>query len=105
MVHWYCARSPHPDVPRRLAVGSQVSGVDKKPPEKKVERPAPRQMSPQLMRLASRLEVDPDELATKIPADTIRRTKYPALEEILPDGSRLFKHDLGIHEGPRSSGR
>lgn len=58
-----------------------------------------RNVSAQLMRLAQRLGRDPDELAKKIPADTVRRTKYPVIEVVNDDGTRSFKHDIGIHEG------
>ena len=55
-------------------------------------RPPGRRMSATIMRLARRLQRDPDELAQEIPADTVRRTKYGVLEEKQPDGSTLFKH-------------
>jgi hypothetical protein len=55
-----------------------------------------REVSGQLLRLAKRLGKDPDELAAKIPADTLRRTKYPVLEQIDEDGRVTFKHDAGI---------
>ena len=61
-----------------------------------------RQMSAQVQRLARRLGVDPDDLARKIPPDTLRRTKYPVLEIVNEDGTRTFKHDLGIEEATRS---
>lgn len=62
-----------------------------------------RQMAPQILRLASRLRVDPDELAARLPDDTVRRLKYPVLEVENEDGSRSFKHDHGIVEGRRAS--
>jgi hypothetical protein len=40
-----------------------------------------RLMSGQVQRLAARLGKDPDEIASKIPPDTLRRTKYPVLEQ------------------------
>lgn len=46
--------------------------------------------------LAARLGVDPEALAERIPADTLRRLKYPMLERIEPDGTRSYEHDLGI---------
>lgn len=64
-----------------------------------------RNVSGQLMRLAQRLGVDPDELAKKIPADTVRRTKYPVIEVVNEDGTRSFKHDIGVTEGPISAAR
>lgn len=61
------------------------------------KKPKPeRKMAAQLLRLARRLGVDPDSLATKIPADTIRRLKYPVIEQREKDGTRTFEHDLGI---------
>jgi hypothetical protein len=60
---------------------------------------AVRGMSSQLQRLAHRLGVDPDELASGISDDTIRRSKYPVLEQVNPDGTRTFKHDPQIEHG------
>lgn len=66
----------------------------------------PRQAtSAQIERLARRLDVSPDELAQKIPADTIRRTKYPVVEIVEPDGKRSFRHDLGVVENGRIAAR
>ena len=59
-------------------------------------------MSAQVQRLARRLGSDPDKLAQKIPADTLRRTQYPVLETVNEDGTRSFKHDTGIAEGRTS---
>jgi hypothetical protein len=61
-----------------------------------------RLMSGQVQRLAARLGKDPDEIASKIPPDTLRRTKYPVLEQMTPDGKRVFEHDMGIVSGVRS---
>lgn len=61
-------------------------------------RTARREMSAQVLRLAKRLRANPDELAGKIPADTLRRTKYPVIEIENEDGTRTFKHDSGIEE-------
>jgi hypothetical protein len=68
-------------------------------PTKTKERP----MAGQLLRLARRLGLDPDELAQKIPADTIRRLKYPVLEQRERDGARGFEHDIGIKTDGRIS--
>jgi hypothetical protein len=57
---------------------------------------ARRDMSAQVLRLAKRLGKDPEKLAEEIPPETLRRTKYPVIEEAQPDGSRLYKRDLGI---------
>jgi hypothetical protein len=62
-----------------------------------------RQMSSFVLRLADRLGKNPDELAARIPADTLRRTKYPVLEQETEDGKRSFKHDPGIEEGSRTA--
>jgi hypothetical protein len=56
-------------------------------------------MAAPLQRLSRRLGRSPEELARRIPPDTLRRLKYPVLEEPQPDGSTIFKHDLGIEEG------
>lgn len=70
-------------------------------------RPATKQraMSGQVQRLASRLHVDPDELAKKIPPDTLRRTKYAVIEQVQEDGSRIFRHDPQIESGVRAEVR
>jgi hypothetical protein len=62
---------------------------------------ARRDMSAQVQRLARRLGKTPEEIAAKIPAETLRRTKYPVIETVNPDGTRSFKHDWGIEEGRR----
>lgn len=61
-----------------------------------------RAMSAQILRLASRLDVDPDELAKKIDPDTLRRTKYPVIETVDDEGKRSFRHDHQVEEGPRA---
>jgi hypothetical protein len=62
-----------------------------------------RDMSAQLQRLAQRTQQNPDELAERIPADTLRRTKYPVLETVDAEGRRTFKHDIGITDNKRRS--
>jgi hypothetical protein len=64
-----------------------------------------REMSAQVQRLARRLGKDPDEVARKIPMDTLRRTKYPVLEQVDEDGMRSFKHDPMIEEARVASRR
>lgn len=64
---------------------------------------ARRAMSAQVQRLARRLGTSPDEIAAKIPPDTLRRTQYPVIETVNEDGTRSFKHDPGIEEGRRAS--
>jgi len=56
-------------------------------------------MAAPLQRLAHRLGKTPEEMAKAIPADTLRRLKYPVIERRLPDGKLQFVHDLGIEEG------
>lgn len=62
-----------------------------KPPATK-----PHANAAQIQSLAARLGVDPEALAERIPADTLRRVKYPMLERIEPDGTRSYEHDLGV---------
>jgi len=50
-------------------------------------------MSAFVLRLARRLERDPDELASEMTEDTIRRTKYAVVEEVMDDGTILYKHN------------
>jgi hypothetical protein len=56
-------------------------------------------MSALLLRLARRLSRDADALAQEIPPDTLRRTKYPAIERVLDGGRRTYEHDAGIDAG------
>lgn len=47
--------------------------------------------------LAARLGLDAEELAKKIPEDTLTRLKYPYIEQTDPQtGLSMFKHDIGI---------
>jgi hypothetical protein len=47
--------------------------------------------------LAARMGVDAEELAARIPEDTLRRLKYPYIEQVDPKtGLLMFKHDIGI---------
>lgn len=46
--------------------------------------------------LARRVGVDAEVLAARIPAETLRRLKFPMLVQIQPDGTRKFEHDRGI---------
>jgi hypothetical protein len=69
-------------------------------------KPPTRKMAAAIQRLALRLGKDPDEIAAKIPEDTIRRLRYPVIERELEDGTREFEHDLGIeHDRARSTRR
>lgn len=56
-------------------------------------------MSAQVLRLAKRLGKDPDELAVRYGAETVRKLKYPVREEVHEDGSRTYHDDLDIREG------
>jgi len=89
----------------------------KRPPEEQLTRSGPgkpsatagtgrrRETSAQVLRLAQRMGTDPDELAARIDPDTLRRTKYPVIEIVNEDGTRTFKHDPQIAEGPRAERR
>jgi hypothetical protein len=52
--------------------------------------------------LARRSGLDPEALAERIPADTLRRLKFPMLVTVNDDGTRRFEHDLGIVQGVKS---
>jgi len=65
----------------------------------KVEQAKPQAARVQV--LAAALKLDPEELASRIPADTLRRLKYPLVEMPQPDGTTAFRHDEGIVEGLR----
>lgn len=53
-----------------------------------------------LVRLANKVGCKPRELALRMTSETVRRTKYPVLEEEQPDGSVVYKEPIQIHEGP-----
>ena len=55
-----------------------------------------------VVRLAQRLKADPDELAAKYDDDTLRRTRFPVVEEVQEDGTRLFKDPPQVIDGIRS---
>lgn len=79
-------------------------GVGKLGREHKKKPERQREMSAQVQRLAKRLGKDPDELASEISADTLRRSKYPVIEQTDDQGRRVFKHDFGIVNDARISG-
>lgn len=58
--------------------------------------------SPLLVRLASKLGIPIEALALRISPDTVRRTKYPALEEANEDGTTSYKAPVQVIEGPIS---
>lgn len=45
-----------------------------------------------IIKIARRLGQDPRALANAIPADTLRRTRYAAVEQIDDEGRTLWKH-------------
>lgn len=47
-----------------------------------------------VIRIAEALGVDPRALASEIPEDTLRRTRYAALEVYFEDGKRMWKHPV-----------
>jgi hypothetical protein len=50
-----------------------------------------------VQKLAATLGVDAEELAARIPEDTLRRLKYPVLEQTDPEsGLTVFEHDRGV---------
>lgn len=55
----------------------------------------------QLQDLAERVGLDPEELAKRVPEDTIRRLKYPVIISTDDQGRQVFKHDPGIIQGER----
>lgn len=59
--------------------------------------PSPTKQAAHLQKLAATLGVDAEELAKRVPEDTLRRLKYPMLEQVDPEtGLSQFKHDRGI---------
>ncbi len=59
----------------------------------------PAEQAARVQQLAYRLGLDAETLAGKIPDDTLRRLKFPAIEQPQDDGTTAFKHDLGISQG------
>lgn len=52
--------------------------------------------------LAARLHVPAEQLAERIPDDTLRRLKYPVIEQTDPDtGLPVFEHDIGVIKDAR----
>ncbi len=58
-------------------------------------------LSAHVQRLARTAGESADDVAARIPDDTIRRTKYPVHEIAEPDGSTAFRHPDGVIEGVR----
>jgi len=67
----------------------------------KVEEVRRRPMPARVQTLAQATHTTPEELAERIPADTLRRLKYPMHEKEESDGTSSFTHDKGIVEGER----
>lgn len=94
--------SEYPSKQEMKSRGRASSAPGRRP---EIEHQGPRRAGTQtvlsafVQRLARDLGKDPEELAAKIDPDTIRRTKFPMIEERLPDGKLRFKHDPGIIEG------
>jgi hypothetical protein len=71
---------------RQIVTGGLAATPDVTP-----TAPRGRRVSAFILRLAVRLSASPDELAKRYSDDTIRRTKYPVIEEELPDGTIKYK--------------
>lgn len=58
---------------------------------------SPTKQAARVQALAATLGMDAEQLAARIPEDTLRRLKYPVLEHIDPEtGFPQFEHDRGI---------
>jgi hypothetical protein len=58
---------------------------------------SPTKQAARVQSLAATLGLDAEELAKRIPEDTLRRLKYPVLEQTDPEsGLTKFEHDLGV---------
>lgn len=53
--------------------------------------------------LAAKLSVPAEWLAERIPEDTLRRLKYPVIEQTDENGLSVFKHDIGIITDARTA--
>lgn len=80
-------------VPGRSSVQERPQGTEG------ARRGKPRSAS--LIRLADQLGVPEGVLLDKYPEDTLRRLKYPVIEEPSSDGTTKFHHPKGVIEGPR----
>jgi hypothetical protein len=89
------ARAARGDQPAAQALGQKVAtgGLNTEQAALRPSEPKRRRMSALAMRLANRLGMSPDELVKEWPDDTLRRTKYPAVEEPQEDGSVLYKEN------------
>ncbi len=68
------------------------------------ERPTAKHVgsSAALVRLAADLGINVRDLAVRLDPDVVRRTKYPVLEERLPDGRVIYRDPIVTGEGPIS---
>lgn len=89
-------RSPPPRkrLPSKDPIDARANAWLKPPKKASASRPG----SALLDRLARRLDTSPEVLARGIPVDTLRRLKYPVIEEPQDDGTIVYKHDLGISD-------
>lgn len=55
-----------------------------------------------LVRLASRLEIQPHELALRLSEEVVRRTKYHCVEVVNDDGTVTYTAPLQVIEGAKS---
>jgi len=55
-----------------------------------------------LVRLAARLGKPVEELSLEFSEDVVRRTKYPCLEDVQPDGSVIYRQATQVIEGART---
>lgn len=81
-------------MPSKDPIDAKANAWLKPPKRASASRPG----SALLDRLARRLKTSPEALARGIPIDTLRRLKYPVVEVPQPDGTTLYRHDLGISE-------
>lgn len=52
-----------------------------------------------LVRIAQGAGRSPEEVASSLPPELVKRTQYPVIEQRTPDGKITFKHPSGIVEG------
>ena len=73
---------------------SEIAKAEPRSAGTKTGKRAP--MAAHVQALAARLGIAPEKFAERIPADTLRRLKYSMLEQVQPDGTRKYEHDVGI---------
>ena len=78
--------SQKPATPRGSSLGSSTARGG-----------SPTKQAARVQALAATLGMDAEQLAARIPEDTLRRLKYPVLEHVDPEtGLPKFEHDRGI---------